>query len=208
MALPRLLFSWRVTAGRATLATMTRAQAEEVAKGETASTSTNPSTPADFFKDGMKNFSEIILQLINYFLEFIGAKKPDMMQELVKEWKNTIAQDELKMLKEMYGSGRNFFKKMDNIHKLIKDQDETRRVFAARKADTLPNETWNQWMQRHLSEQEQEEINTSTTIEPKKIADYLISSNTEEDKPAAIINAPETTAKQQPPPGPSGPTSK
>lgn len=150
---------------------------------ETAAATSTDSKPFNF-KDSFKSFGETIMEFLRWILGLFGMKLGGGgVEDLLTEWKD-ITPEEKNQIKEFYGAGKKYFNKMDNVNKMLKSPDETRKMLAAKKTDAKENETWDGWIQRHLSEPEKSEISFSTTIEAKNVAAFLISENGPDDQPA------------------------
>lgn len=171
-----------------------KTDAEKQAADTTAAAA--ESKPFDL-KESFKSFGDTIMEIIKWILALFGMKiGAGGVEDLIKEWKD-VTPEEKTQLKEFMAEGKKFFSKMDNMNKLIKNQDETRRVLALKKTDTKEGETWAQWIQRHISQHEQGEISNSTTLEAKGIAQMFLSENGPQDPPSVLLQPgqPET---QQP----------
>ncbi len=150
---------------------------------ETAAATSTDSKPFNF-KDSFKSFGETIMEFLRWILGLFGMKLGGGgVEDLLTEWKD-ITPEEKNQIKEFYGTGKKYFSKMDNVNKMLKSPEETRKMLAAKKTDAKENETWDGWIQRHLSEPEKSEISFSTTIEAKNVAAFLISENGPDDQPA------------------------
>lgn len=166
---------------------------------ETTTTSTAEETKPFNLKDSFKSFGETIMEFLKWILGLFGMKLGGGgIEDLLKEWKD-ITPEEKNQIKEFYASGKKYFSKMDNVNKLIKSPEETRRLLAARKTDAKENETWDGWMQRHLNEPEKSEIGYSTTIEAKTVANFFISENGPGDQPALPLEQEQTGPPKQNP---------
>ncbi len=153
---------------------------------QTAS-STEQKSEGFSFDKGIKSVGDFILEIFRWIMKLFGVKMGGAdIEDMLKEWKD-VTPEERAQMKEFYGSSKKFFSGMNNIQALIKSPDDMRLVLNARKVDSKQNETWDAWIQRHLSAPEQEEINISKTIQPKEVANKLISPNSNFDKPAQII---------------------
>jgi len=158
---------------------------KQAAETTTAGTENKPFNLTDSFKGIGDTIMEFFKWLMGLFGMKFGAAGVD---EFVKEWKD-VTSEERTQLKEFYADGKKFFNKTENLDKFMKNQDEARRVLALKKSDTKTNETWTQWIQRHISKPEQEQISFSTTLEPKGVANMFLSENGPSDPPSAPLDA-------------------
>lgn len=174
---------------------------------ETAAATSTDSKPFNF-KDSFKSFGETIMEFLRWILGLFGMKLGGGgVEDLLTEWKD-ITPEEKNQIKEFYGAGKKYFSKMDNINKMLKSPDETRKMLAAKKTDTKENETWDGWIQRHLSEPEKSEISFSTTIEAKNVAGFLVSENGPDDQPAMPLQQEQPGQQKQTPDAAYKPGSK
>jgi|GEM_PF-6461752 len=135
-----------------------------------------------WLKDAMKTLMDVFKDIMGYIKGFSSSSEAG--NDLLKEWKN-IQPEEKEQITKFMGANKKYFFRFDNINKtLLKNPDEARRVLAAKKSDSKPNESWEDWMGRHLNRQEQDDINNSTTMDAKGVADRLISVNGPGDAPA------------------------
>lgn len=150
---------------------------------ESATTSAEESKPFNL-GDTFKNLWQGILDFLKWIFSALGLKfGSESADDYLKEWKD-ITETERSQIKEFYAVGKKYFSKMDNVNSMLKSPEETRRFLSAKKDDTKENESWDGWIQRHLSEVEKGEISGSTPIDAKGVADRLVSANTASDTPA------------------------
>jgi hypothetical protein len=153
-------------------------------------------SPAGFsFGETFKSIGDAIMQLLKWIASLVGIKfGTDAVADLMKEWKD-VTPDEQARLKNFYGTGKKFFEQMKNIDKLVKDPVQMRLVLAKKQTDGKPNENWDDWIGRHLTAKERDEINTSDTITTQRTAELLMSENIKTDVSAQPIAQPGSSPK-------------
>ncbi len=103
---------------------------------DTTAASTSAETKPFNLQESFKSFGNTIMEILKWILALFGVKiGAGGIEDLVKEWKD-VTPEEKTQLKEFMDEGKKYFAKMDNLNKLVKNQDETRRVLALKKQDT------------------------------------------------------------------------
>lgn len=162
-----------------------KTDAEKQAADATAATTAE--TKPFNLQESFKSFGNTIMEILKWILALFGMKiGAGGIEDLVKEWKD-VTPEEKTQLKEFMDEGKKYFSKMDNLNKLIKNQDETRRVLALKKQDTKQGENWTQWIQRHISKNEQGQVSYSTTLDAKGVAEMFLSENGPQDAPSELL---------------------
>lgn len=160
-----------------------KTDAEKQAAETAASGATKPAESFNL-SNTFKDLGNTIMEFIKWFLALFGMKfGTSGAEDFVKEWKD-VTPEEREMVKQFHAESKKYFSKMDNVEKMLKDQDQARRMFTAKKSDTKADENWGKWIERHVSKLEQDDIIQNTKIGPKDVADMFITPNEQGEEPS------------------------
>ncbi len=178
-------------------------QQVEQQTAETAAQQTEQAGKPFNLADVFKNLGQYLMEFLKWIMSALGikmgAETANDVTSLLKDWKE-IAPEERQQLEQFYKGGKRYFSKMENINKMYQSPDDARRFLQVAKTSTKQNETWSQWIERHLSDTEQNDITYGTTLDAKGVADRLISENGPNDKPAQPLEKDSSQKPSQNPP--------